>query len=45
MIIRGKLGLILGVLAILAIVFLRRKTDKNEYKDRTIKNYRRWHKW
>lgn len=45
MIIRGKIGLILGIVAILAIIFLRRKTTKNEYRDKTIKEYRRWHKW
>lgn len=44
MIIRGKIGLILGIVAILAIIFLRKKTTKNEYKDRTIRQYRRWHK-
>lgn len=46
MIIKGKIGLFLGIFAIAAIIFLKRKTNKNtEYKDRTIKQYRRWHRW
>lgn len=39
---------IIGIISIIFIIIifrkLKKKTNENEYKDRTIKHYKRWHK-